>query len=118
MIIRFQRITAVSYAETAKKQRQYDNDEMIIAHCTNLRIERFGLSRHARLYFGSIPKLRTDEQLLKHLEERAPEVLAAKVNFDALVGKVLAAGSVDTGRAPKHRKKRDRSAKAKPQQRK
>jgi hypothetical protein len=56
-----------------------------------------------------MPKLKTDEQLLKHLKERAPEVLAAKVNFDALVGKVLAAGSVDTGRAPK----RSQSSKAK-----
>jgi hypothetical protein len=48
-----------------------------------------------------MPKLKTGTELLKHLEERAPEVLAAKVNFDALVGKVLAADSVDTGRAPK-----------------
>jgi hypothetical protein len=52
-----------------------------------------------------MPKLKTDAELLKHLEERAPEVLAAKVNFDALVGKVLAVGSVDTGHAPKRRKK-------------
>jgi hypothetical protein len=42
--------------------------------------------------------------LIKHLEERAPEVLAAKLNFHALVGKVLAAGS-DAGRAPKRRKR-------------
>jgi hypothetical protein len=59
-----------------------------------------------------MPKLKTDEQLLKHLEERAPEVLAAKVNFDALVGKVLAAGSVDTGRAPKRRKHRSTKIKS------
>ena len=68
------------------------------------RVERIGFSCPAGLYFGSMPKLKTDEQLLMHLEERAPEVLAAKVNFDALVGKVLAAGSVDTGRTPKRRK--------------
>jgi hypothetical protein len=58
-----------------------------------------------------MPKLKTDAELLKHLEERAPEVLAAKVNFDALVGKVLAAGSVDTGRAPKRRKPNSKTAK-------
>ena len=56
----------------------------------------------------SMPKLKTDAELLKHLEERAPEVLAAKVNFDALVGKVIAAGPVDTGRAPKRRKRKQR----------
>lgn len=53
------------------------------------RVGRFGLSHHAGLYCGSMPKLKTDEQLLKHLEERAPEVLAARVNFDALVGRFL-----------------------------
>ena len=53
-----------------------------------------------------MPKLKTDDELLKHLEERAPEVLAAKVNFDALVGKVLAAGSVDTDRASKRVKRK------------
>ena len=62
-----------------------------------------------------MPKLKTDAELLKHLEERAPGVLAAKDNFDALVGKVLAAGSVDTGRAPKYRTKRRKpNKKAKP----
>jgi hypothetical protein len=39
----------------------------------------------------------TDEEVIARLEKGAPEVLAAKVNFDALVGKVLAAGSVGTG---------------------
>jgi len=48
-----------------------------------------------------MPKRTTNDELLKRLQERAPEVLAARVNFDALVGKVLAAGSVDTGRTPK-----------------
>jgi hypothetical protein len=58
-----------------------------------------------------MPKLKTVEQLVKHLEERAPEFLAAKVNFDALVGKVLAAGSVNTGRHPTPTKSKKRHKK-------
>jgi hypothetical protein len=64
-----------------------------------------------------MPKRTTDEEFLKRLEETAPEVLSAKVDFDALVGKILAAGDVDTGRTPKRRKaatsqKRKRQAKS------
>jgi hypothetical protein len=45
-----------------------------------------------------MPKLKTDEPLLKHLEETAPEILAAKVNFDAPVGKVLVALLLDSAK--------------------
>jgi hypothetical protein len=45
----------------------------------------------------------TDEEVIDRLQKDAPEVLSARINFDALVGKVLAAGSVDAGRAPKRR---------------
>jgi hypothetical protein len=71
-------------------------------------LRRFGLSRSAGLYCELMAK-HTDEELLKRLEEKAPEVLRAKVNFDALAGKVLVAGSVDIDRAPK----RHRSTKIK-----
>jgi hypothetical protein len=55
----------------------------------------------------------TDEEVIARLEKNAPEVLSAKVDFDALMGKVLAAGSVVTGHAPKHHAKRNRSVKTK-----
>jgi hypothetical protein len=55
---------------------------------------------------GKRTKHLTDEEIVARIEKDAPEVLSAKVNFDALVGKVLAAGSVDIGRAPKQRKQR------------
>jgi hypothetical protein len=48
----------------------------------------------------------TDEEIVDRLEKNAPEVVNAKVNFDALVGKVLAAGSVDAGRASKRQKRK------------
>jgi hypothetical protein len=47
----------------------------------------------------------TDEEIVARLEKNAPEVLSAKVDFDALMGRVLAAGSVDTGRPFKRRRK-------------
>jgi hypothetical protein len=52
-----------------------------------------------------MPKRTTDDELLERLQKEAPEVLAAKVNLDAFVGKVLVAGAVDTGRTSKSRKR-------------
>lgn len=49
-------------------------------------------------------KRATDEEILKRLKERAPEVLSVRVDFDAVVRKILAAGSVETARAPKRAK--------------
>ena len=79
------------------------------------RITEFGLSRSAGLYCGSMAKRTkhlTDEEIIARLEKDAPEVLSAKVNFDALMGKVLAAGPVDTGRASKRRKAKPKLGRA------
>jgi hypothetical protein len=58
-----------------------------------------------------MPKLKTDEELLKHLEEKAPEVLSA-INFDALVGKIIPVAPENLGLKSKKPASRGRRRKA------
>jgi hypothetical protein len=47
-----------------------------------------------------------DAELIKRLQEEAPEVLSAKVGFDALVTKVISADPYFVGAGFKQRKRR------------
>jgi len=56
-----------------------------------------------------MPKRTTDTEFLKRLEERAPEVLSARVNFDALVGKVLATDAITISHSPNRSKPKSKA---------